>query len=685
MNPSLRILSSAFVCLVTASLLAQGAPEPPTPYPSPITGYVGRYLDSTQTPSYQYTGPTRPRTYRADLVKADAQRDMLYMIVGSTLVGQTLSTFADRVATEPVAEISRPVGGEQYLPFEKWVDADRSPGWVTFLQDSQDRLYDFDFDDRGYLYLAYSLYGFGIIDEDFQRVAQLTMPALEFLPEAVVSFRSGASYYALVSDADLETALYDVTTPAAPVRIPAGGLARGFSDAAKTEDGRIAFVMSNGELQIHTPATILANGSPIYTSPGPGPFHSVATDGTNFYALGRNGLDIHVLQPSGDSFAHTITPLPDPSPDSYRLLEYGAGYLTVGGAARRIAIYRVEGTSLTLLENGQYYFDWIADLLPEHAYVQPRSPLPVFDGTQTLLIAATFGLGDVYTMTDPPALTVTAQFSPATILPSGTTLLTLAIANPNAVPVSFSLENDLPANVLSTGAELGTTCGLGVVTSPVDSTSFTLTNASVAASSSCTVTLEVTSNVPGDHTIEIPAFAITSADNSNSASAEAALVVEPLDAPEVTKAFAPSTATVGVPVRMTITLTNPNTLPITGVAFSDDYPAGLINATPVDALNTCGGVLSAATGGASLSLSGATIPASQSCTVAVDVTLIQPGSVTNTIPAGAVTSSNAEPSDAAATAVLAAAAYEAVPTLTEWTLLLMALVLGTAALLRMRT
>lgn len=160
--------------------------------------------------------------------------------------------------------------------------------------------------------------------------------------------------------------------------------------------------------------------------------------------------------------------------------------------------------------------------------------------------------------------------------------------------------------------------------------------------------------------------------------------MSPLDAPQVTKGFASSHVAPGQVARMTITLTNPNALPITGVALTDNYPSPLVNATPVNALNTCGGTLLAASGGASLSLSGGTIAPSQSCTVAVDVLLTQHGTVTNTLPAGSVTSDNADPNAAAATTTLNALAYAAVPTASEWALLLMMIGLAAAAWLRAR-
>lgn len=80
---------------------------------------------------------------------------------------------------------------------------------------------------------------------------------------------------------------------------------------------------------------------------------------------------------------------------------------------------------------------------------------------------------------------------------------------------------------------------------------------------------------------------------------------------------------------LTVTLTNPGGSDVTGVAFTDSYPAGLVNATPASGASTCGGTVTAADGGSSLALSGGTIPAAGSCTVTVNVTSATAGSYLN--------------------------------------------------------
>ncbi len=111
--------------------------------------------------------------------------------------------------------------------------------------------------------------------------------------------------------------------------------------------------------------------------------------------------------------------------------------------------------------------------------------------------------------------------------------------------------------------------------------------------------------------------------------------------PQVSKAFTPSTVNINQPSVMRIRITNPNTLAITGLAFNDAYPLGLVNAPVLALSNTCGGSAAATSGLASLALSGASVPASGSCEVTVQVRAAAAGGYTNSLNAGSVTTANA--------------------------------------------
>ena len=91
----------------------------------------------------------------------------------------------------------------------------------------------------------------------------------------------------------------------------------------------------------------------------------------------------------------------------------------------------------------------------------------------------------------------------------------------------------------------------------------------------------------------------------------------------VTKAFAPATVTLSATTTLTITLSNSNAVALNGVAFTNTYPALVVNAAAPNAVISgagCSGTLTATSGGGSLALSAGVIPASATCTYSVTVT-----------------------------------------------------------------
>ena len=130
-----------------------------------------------------------------------------------------------------------------------------------------------------------------------------------------------------------------------------------------------------------------------------------------------------------------------------------------------------------------------------------------------------------------------------------------------------------------------------------------------------------------------------------------AIVVSP---PSIAKAFSPTSVPLNGASTLTFTLTNPNTgTALAGVAFTDTLPSGLVVSVPNGLTNTCGGTAGASAGGATISLSGASVAASATCAVAVSVTGTSAGTFTNTT--GAVSSANGGTGNTA-TAVLTVAA-----------------------------
>lgn len=119
--------------------------------------------------------------------------------------------------------------------------------------------------------------------------------------------------------------------------------------------------------------------------------------------------------------------------------------------------------------------------------------------------------------------------------------------------------------------------------------------------------------------------------------------------PTATKAFAPDRIAPGETTTLTFTINNPNAATLTGVGFTDTFPSGLTVFTPNGLTGSCGGgTITAVAGSNSVSLSGATLPPSTSCSFSVTVTASHEDSLLNST--GAVSSSLG--SGAAATATL---------------------------------
>jgi PKD repeat protein len=145
--------------------------------------------------------------------------------------------------------------------------------------------------------------------------------------------------------------------------------------------------------------------------------------------------------------------------------------------------------------------------------------------------------------------------------------------------------------------------------------------------------------------------------------------------PTLSKAFGAGSIFTNSTTTLTFTLSNPNSgASLTGVGFTDTLPAGLLVATPNGLTGSCGGgTITAVAGSSSVSLTGATLPASGSCTFAVNVTATTVGTKDNTT--GAVTSNQSGPGSSAAASVTVSAAP--IPTLSGWAVLLLLILLAT--------
>jgi len=147
----------------------------------------------------------------------------------------------------------------------------------------------------------------------------------------------------------------------------------------------------------------------------------------------------------------------------------------------------------------------------------------------------------------------------------------------------------------------------------------------------------------------------------------------------MTKVFSPSTVVVGgtSTTTMTVTITNPNASSVTGISFSDTYPAGLV--PDVVGAYTCSAG-SALFNGSGFAFSNVTLAAGSSCVVPMQMHGSTTGPIVNTT--SQVTGTGV-PAGSAATTTLTV--IPSVPALSPWTLLGLAVLLAGIAAARIRT
>jgi hypothetical protein len=206
---------------------------------------------------------------------------------------------------------------------------------------------------------------------------------------------------------------------------------------------------------------------------------------------------------------------------------------------------------------------------------------------------------------------------------------------------------------------------------------------------SCTVRVDVTAADGGEYLNTIPAGALETDEGSNASPANAILAV--LDAaatpPTLSKAFSPFLLqSVGASSTLTITLCNPNANPADLIApLTDTLPAGVVVAATPNASTTCpgDGAVVASAGGTTVILPATrSIQGDACCTVSVDVTATALGTFVNTIPAGALQTTNGD-NPLPAEATLTVEPFPA-PALSPWAMMLAVALLSLIAFGTMR-
>ncbi|HEY6248330.1 MAG TPA: choice-of-anchor D domain-containing protein [Candidatus Angelobacter sp.] len=231
------------------------------------------------------------------------------------------------------------------------------------------------------------------------------------------------------------------------------------------------------------------------------------------------------------------------------------------------------------------------------------------------------------TVISPP--TISKAFGATSIPLNGSTLLTFTLSNPNSsnTLTGIGFSDTLPAGlIISTPNGLTTTC-TGTITATQGTNVISLSGGTLAATASCSLSVSVTGIAAG--TQNNTTGAVTSTEGGTGGTASASITV--VAPPTTTKSFSPGGIQPNGTSTMTITITNPpaNTVALTNLTFTDNFPANVVVATPNGLTNTCGGTATAVAGSGTVSLTGGTVAVNTSCTVSANVTSAFTGSYLN--------------------------------------------------------
>jgi uncharacterized repeat protein (TIGR01451 family) len=261
----------------------------------------------------------------------------------------------------------------------------------------------------------------------------------------------------------------------------------------------------------------------------------------------------------------------------------------------------------------------------------------------------------------PSPVSVSKAFAPATVVHTGTSLLTITLNNAGGVPAAITSFTDnlltmgnLAVRIAATPTPT-TNCG-GTLTATAGTTTISLTGGTIPASGNCQITVPVQAEpngLGGNRTNTLPPDSLVTSVGNNENTATAALTINA--ALTAAKAFSPATITPSGTSRLTVTINHANGAPpFTNLSFIDNLPAGHTVAAPPDVFSTCGGTVTANAGSATFNLGGGFLPAgTSSCVVAVTIQApAGTGAATNTIISGSVTTAEGVRSRAAASATL---------------------------------
>jgi PKD repeat protein len=468
-----------------ASCPGQAANSLTVGYKSPIASFAGRFIDSTQTS--EWFGPVRAiRAWQVNV----ANNRIYVRASNGAIASYAMESFIQRLeSNEPMMLATQmgvgsrfgfqrfPPGVEEFLRWDSHVHPEGGlSSWQTKNLDGGERVKGWDVDDEGYVYVAATVFGWGVHKDNAPAPGSFQpMPMQKQFPNEAASvalaLHYGARTYVL-----LGATTYDVTNRSNPIKLSSAPRIP-FQAAAKTAANDFAMVVDfAGAAKVYPASALINGGSPVLTLDGA--FSGAATDGTNFYTVKRTPGKSTIVSVVRTGNSYTAVEHPNVHVGvSGSSIRYGAGYLTITGLdaenAWDLNIFSVDGTTPTevpvLAHTGtgapplSYFRAYYAR--PPAGFVSPPSAyINIMDGItfktsngKIYLLVCAKGIGDVYELRNENSVTVTAN--PTKVYPGD--IVSFSASSPSS---AITTVNWNFGNIEAGGAN--TTAGLPI-TSPV--------------------------------------------------------------------------------------------------------------------------------------------------------------------------------------------------------------------------
>lgn len=236
------------------------------------------------------------------------------------------------------------------------------------------------------------------------------------------------------------------------------------------------------------------------------------------------------------------------------------------------------------------------------------------------------------------ALSLTKFFVHDPAAPGGTVPLQFTVANGSAVSsaAGIAFTDDLSAvlpGLVAIGLPVNNVCGAGSQISGTGLLAFSGGSLSPGASCTFIVTLQVPAGVAAGTAFTNTTSPVTGTVGGVATTGNAATDILQIELqPAFGKGFAQGSIVAGWSTTLSFTIDNTASIrSADGIDFTDNLPAGMVIASPANALTTCtGGTLTAVSGTGVIAYSGGGVAAGRSCTVMVDVTAAAAGRYVNT-------------------------------------------------------